>query len=92
MEIQILEDTKRHLSFSLKDVGHTFSNLLVYELRQNPDVQVASYTVDHPLTGVPIFIVDTNTKTSPKSAIANALKNIKKANDKLAKSLPKAVK
>ena len=77
MEFIILEETKNRLVFQLKDETHTFCNILKEELTQVKGVTTAAYRIDHPLIGIPQFIVETK-DLEPRKAIKEALKSLKK--------------
>jgi DNA-directed RNA polymerase subunit L len=80
MEIKVLEKTKKRLVFELKAGTHTICNILKDELWNDKDIVAAAYNIDHPLIGVPKFIVETNGKTEPDTALANACDRLKKQN------------
>ncbi len=77
MEFTVIEETKTKLVFDLKGETHTFCNLLKDELLNAKGVVTASYRVDHPLTGVPRFLVETKC-VEPRKALKEALASIKK--------------
>jgi len=77
MEFTVLEETKTKLVFDLKGETHTFCNLLKEELLNNKGVVTATYRVDHPLTGVPRFLLETK-GLEPRKALKEALASIKK--------------
>lgn len=77
MEFQVFEETKNKLVFELKGETHTFCNLLKDELLNAKGVALASYRVDHPLIGVPRFLLETK-GTEPRKALKEALLNSKK--------------
>lgn len=79
MIINVLENEKNSLSFELKGADHTFCNALKVELSNLDDVSVATYTISHPLVGVPKFVVKTK-KDSPKKALEVAVKNLRSVN------------
>lgn len=89
MEFNVKEETKTKLRFTLKGEDHTFCNLLKSELWNNKDVIVSSYKIDHPLIGLPIFLIETNGKTGPRDALKNAVKNLKDNNKEILKSIAK---
>ncbi len=78
MEVKILEDKKRRLVFELKGSDHGFCNALKKELWGDDSVTLASYAIDHPLVGVPRFIVETNTEKEPKDVLRKAIGRLKK--------------
>ena len=77
MEFVVVEESKTKLVFDLRGETHTFSNLLKEELLSTKGVTTASYRVDHPLTGVPRFLVETK-GVEPRKALKEALASIKK--------------
>ncbi|HLD39665.1 MAG TPA: DNA-directed RNA polymerase subunit L [Candidatus Nanoarchaeia archaeon] len=77
MEFVVVEESKTKLVFDLRGETHTFSNLLKEELLSTKGVTTASYRVDHPLTGVPRFLVETK-GVEPRKALKEALNSIKK--------------
>ena len=77
MEFEVLNETKTKLVFKLKGENHTFCNLLKDELYQTKGVEIVTYKIDHPLIGVPEFLIETK-GTEPRKVLKEALKNIKK--------------
>lgn len=77
MEFVVLEETKNKLVFTLKGETHTFCNLLKEELLQVKGVEIATYTIDHPLIGVPQFHLETK-GLDPRKALKEALAGLKK--------------
>jgi len=77
MEFKVLEETKDQLVFELKGETHTFCNALKYELQQIKGVITATYRVDHPLVGVPVFSINTKS-LDPRKALKEALASLKK--------------
>ena len=92
MEMNILEDKKNRLMFELKGETHTFCNILRRELWNDKHVKAAAYNIEHPLIGIPKMIVETDGKESPKKALSEATKRIKKVNDTFKKQFMKEVK
>lgn len=84
MEINILEESKNRIVFELKGEDHTFCNALKQELWADKDTKLASYKIDHPLVGVPEFILET--KADPKKVLLNAAKNLQKELEKFKKA------
>jgi len=87
MEFNVLEESKTKLMFELKGETHTFCNLLKAELRKVKGVILVSYRIDHPLVGIPIFMMETK-GVEPRKALKEALKSMKK----LAKDFQNQVK
>lgn len=92
MEMKIKENKKNKLVFELKGATHGFSNLLKEQLWKDSHIKVAAYRVDHPLVGIPTFIVETDGKESPKSALSSAIKKLDAVADKLRKDFSKELK
>jgi len=91
MEIKIIEEKKNRLSFELKGEGNTFCNILKDELWNDKHVTVATYTIKHPLLGIPFMIVETDGK-SPKQALESAAERVVDKAEKLRKEAKKALK
>ena len=87
MEITVLEQTKNRLRIQLTGVGHSFCNALKDELWNEKNVEVAAYSIRHPLTGVPELLVETKGAESPVSALTKAAKKLVKINEKTSKDL-----
>lgn len=91
MEVRILEKSKTKAVFELAGSNHTICNALKKSLHEDKEVKVASYTIEHPLIGIPKFILQTSTKSSPQKALASAARRLQKENAKFLESF-KAVK
>lgn len=76
MEFKILSSKKNTLEFALPGEGNAFSRYLVHVLLQDPDVEIAQYSMGHPLTGEPTFYLRTK-KSDPKKALEKAAREIK---------------
>lgn len=92
MEINVIEEKKNRISFEIKGQGNTFCNILKDELWNDKHVTVATYTIKHPLIGIPFMIVETDSKESPRKALASAAERIANNADKLKKQFKKEVK
>ncbi len=86
MEVIILEESKTKLVFQLKDETHSFCNLLKEELLEVKGVTLATYRIDHPLIGVPQFLIETK-GVEPRKAIKEALKVMKRKADEFKKGV-----
>jgi DNA-directed RNA polymerase subunit L len=84
MELKIIEESKTRMIFEVKGEDHTFCNALKQQLTDSEDVKLASYKIDHPLIGSPVFILETKSK-EPKKVIADAAKELQKELDKFKK-------
>jgi len=91
MQIKVIEESKNKVVFKIQGESHTLCNSLKEELRKDKKVSMASYFVSHPDIDEPTFTVET-TSVSPKKAIMDAIKRIKKDNEKFLTAFNKEVK
>jgi len=75
MQLTITQKTKTELEMELGGEDHTLLNLLKTALLEDPDIQVASYEIEHPGTSDPVMFVRTSTK-DPVQAVREALQRI----------------
>ena len=80
MDVVVIEEKKDSLVVDLPGLDHTVCNSLKKELYQDAAVKEATYTISHPLIGTPRFLVHTDGKVAPKTAIKNAIKRLKDHN------------
>ncbi|MBU0757010.1 MAG: DNA-directed RNA polymerase subunit L [Nanoarchaeota archaeon] len=85
MEITILEDKKTRLVFEMKGEDHTFCNVLREEMWNDSSVKLAAYNIVHPLTSIPKFILETDSKKAARKALSDAMKRLKDKNSSLKK-------
>jgi len=78
MELKVIEESKNKLVFELSGETHTFCNALKQELKLVKGVEIATYKIDHPLVGVPKFLIETK-GIEPRAALKEALKTLKKS-------------
>ncbi|HIH24535.1 TPA: DNA-directed RNA polymerase subunit L [Candidatus Woesearchaeota archaeon] len=78
MEITILESKKHRIVFELRGADHTFCNALKQELWNDESVKIAAYNIDHPLVGVPKFVVESS--ADAKEALLGASSRLQKRN------------
>lgn len=88
MEFKVLEESKSKLVFELKGETHTFCNALKHELQQIKGVEIATYLIDHPLVGIPKFLVETK-GIEARKALKDALKALKKKGEEFKKEVGK---
>ncbi|MBI1973783.1 DNA-directed RNA polymerase subunit L [Candidatus Micrarchaeota archaeon] len=84
MEMELIRDDKTELEFRIKGEDHAFSNLLVHELLDDSEVEVAQYDLPHPQVGSPTFYVRVK-KGSASSAVKRALQQIRETASSLQK-------
>ena len=78
MKITKTSEGKNKLIFKLEGESHTFCNVLKDELSTAKGVVAASYYINHPLIGTPQMTVETDGSVTPKKALEDAVKRIKK--------------
>ena len=85
MKIEVLENEKNRLLFELKGADHTFCNVLKKELLGVKGVELATYAIEHPQSGVPKILIETKDSLSPKQALEKAVVSLKKDNKEFLK-------
>ena len=75
-QVNIIEDKKAKLVFTLEGEGNTLCAALENELWNDKKVKIAGYHIDHPLTGIPRFVVETD-GADPKKTVQEAIKRVK---------------
>jgi len=78
MELTVLESKKHRIVFELRGTDHTFCNALKQELWNDDTIKVAAYNINHPLVGVPKFIVEGTGDV--KESLAAAAQRLQKRN------------
>lgn len=89
MELNILEESPKKLVFELKGEGHTLCSALKTALWANKHVKVATYSIAHPLIGLPKFIVETDGEVKPRKALSESVDRLQKDAEKLGKEISK---
>lgn len=89
MEFNILEETPKRLVAEVKGAGHTLCNALKSELWENKHVKIATYAINHPLVGIPKFVIETDGDAKPRKALADAAGKLADSVDKLKKEFKK---
>ena len=89
MELNVLEETPKRLVVEIKGAGHTLCNALKVELWESKHVKVATYSISHPLVGVPKLIIETDGDAKPRKLLADAAAKLADMADKLKKEFKK---
>jgi len=89
MEIKILEQKGSKLQFEIRGENHTLCNILKKELYNDEHVKSATYWINHPLIGVPTFILETD-GADPKKTLISAVQRLKKLIEKFSEEFSKA--
>ena len=85
MQVTIVEYKQNRFIFTVEGATHTLCNALKTELWKDTDVKTAGYHIDHPLVGMPKFIVETKKGVDAKKTVSAALKKLSKQASDLAK-------
>ena len=88
MEFKVIEESKTKLVFELIGETHTFCNALKNELSKIKGVDIVSYRIDHPLVGIPTFILETK-DVEPRNVLKSALLALKKKAGEFKKEVKK---
>ena len=88
MELKVKEESKSKMVFDLPGETHTFCNALKHELVAVKGVTIATYKMDHPLIGMPTFLLETK-GIEPRKALKEALKALRKKAEDFQKELGK---
>ena len=75
---KIIEEKTLELTFSVEDESHGVFNALRHILMQDPDVEYAVYSIDHPLTGKPEMTIKTKRGKRPRKALKKAAEELQK--------------
>lgn len=89
MDITLLEIKENKVRLVLNREGHTFANAIVNELLNDPEVDVAKYSMEFQFSE-PELLVTTRGSKKPLDAIREAADRIAKNCDELLQSLEKA--
>jgi len=92
MKVQVLKKTSNELKIEIEGEGHSLCNVLQKVLIEDDTVDMAGYTIPHPLLSRAIVDVRTKEKRKPEDAIKDAVKKIRTQNKELRKSFEKALK
>lgn len=80
MEIKVIEKGESKLIFELAGADHTFCNILKDYIRMQKGIDVSTYSIEHPLAGVPKFHIEGD---NIKEAIDKATKDLFSTNKKI---------
>lgn len=92
MEIKVIEQTKNRLKFEILERSHTLANAVSKELWNDKDIEIAGYSIEHPvMNNTAVMIVETS-GSDPKKALVNAISRLKKTNKEFVANFKKAAK
>jgi len=90
-EIRVLERSKNSLKFEIIGEGHTLSNLLQNVVLEDENVDMAGYTIPHPLVGKPIFYIRTKGEKKPEDVLIEASKKVIERTEEFKEKFLKAI-
>ncbi|MEM4714207.1 MAG: DNA-directed RNA polymerase subunit L [Candidatus Nanoarchaeia archaeon] len=79
MEFKILKEEKDWLEIEFEEVDHGLLSMLKEAIWMQDGVEIASFRIDHPEVGKPVFILRTKNKDAKKvwnDAVDSLLKTI----------------
>ncbi len=88
MDVNIIEDEKNRFVFEFLSHDHTVLLLVKDHLKDNEDVKLLTFSVGHPETGKPFFVLETK-KNNAKKLFLNSLSEIEKSLQKIQKDFEK---
>lgn len=91
MKVRVLRREPNKLELEVDGEDHSFLNILVKMLLKDPSVRFAAYRIDHPLTGKPVVVVETNGEKDPFNALAEASEKVKKLAREFRESFEKSL-
>jgi len=89
MELNVLEESPKRFIAEVKGAGHTLCNALKTEMWNNKHVKIATYSISHPLVGIPKFLVETDGEIKPRKALSDAAVKLVDSIGKLQKEFKK---
>jgi len=92
MKVQVLKKTSNELKIEIEEEGHSLCNVLQKFLIADDTVDMAGYTVPHPLLPHAIVYVRTKKRRKPEDAIKDAVKKIRGQSKEFRTSFEKALK
>ena len=92
MKVQILKKTSNELKIEIEGEGHSLCNVLQKVLIEDDTVDMAGYSIPHPLLSHAIVHVLTKEKRKPEDVIKDAAKKIQAQNKEFKTSFEKALK
>ncbi|MDH7563342.1 MAG: DNA-directed RNA polymerase subunit L [Candidatus Bathyarchaeota archaeon] len=92
MEVKVLKKTPTELEIEVEGAGHTLCNLLQKRLLEDETVELAGYSIPHPLASNPIIYVRMKGNARPEPALRRAAEKARKINEVFMKELEKALK
>jgi len=96
MNLRVLKRTPDEMRIEIEGEGHTFCNLLQKTLLEDDTVDVAGYSIQHPLVSNPVIYVRMKAKRKPEkrpeTALKEAAEKIRQCNKEFRVSFEKALR
>jgi len=92
MKVKILTKSQKELRMEVEGEGHTFCNVIQNALLKDERVDLAGYSVRHPLTSSPVIYVRTKGQSKPETMLKSAVEAVQKESDAFRTALEKALK
>ena len=83
MELEVRKKTDREFVFKILGEDHTLGNLVAKMALKHPNVELAAYTIEHPLDGQPIVRIITDGSKDPVDVVIEVLKSTKVLSEEL---------
>lgn len=92
MRVRILKKLRNELKMEVEGEGHTFCNVIQRALLKDRRVDLAGYSVPHPLTSSPVIYVRTRGQSKPATVLKDAIAEVQKESEMFRTALEKALK
>jgi DNA-directed RNA polymerase subunit L len=92
MKVKILKKSHNELKMEATGEGHTFCNVIQKALLKDKRVDMAGYSVPHPLTSSPVIYVRTRGQSKPETVLKDAIEEVQKESEAFRTALKKALK
>ena len=92
MKVNVLKKLDNELKIEIVGSSHGLCNLLAKRLLEDKKVEFAGYDVPHPLAASPIIYIRMKGANKPETALIEATKKVREANDAFGKELERVLK
>jgi DNA-directed RNA polymerase subunit L len=92
MKVKVLKKSHNELRLEVEGEGHTFCNVIQKALLEDERVDLAGYSVPHPLTSSPVIYIRTKGQSKPETVLKHAVEEVHKENGLFRTALEKALK
>jgi len=92
MRVNLLKKSDNELKIEIVGSSHGLCNLIAKRLLEDKKVEFAGYDVPHPLASSPIIYLRMKGANKPETALIEATKKVREANDAFGKELERVLK